>query len=56
MAVYEVEIKYATSTIQLVQADDEGEALDKARNKAEETDMNEFNIVSELESRIVSQR
>lgn len=54
--IYTIDLKYIASITQTVEAEDEGEALDKARDKAEEADMSDFNIVEELESRIVNQR
>jgi len=50
---YSIELKYLTSIIEVVEANDEGEALEKARNIAEEADMNEFVICEERESRIL---
>jgi hypothetical protein len=43
-----------TEPTQTIEANDEGEALDKARNLAEEADMNDFVVVEELESQIIS--
>ena len=54
--IYTIELKYISSIIQTVEANDEGEALGKARDKAEEADMSEFSIAEELESRILNQR
>lgn len=54
MAKYTIELKYIASITETVEANDEGEALDKARNKAEDADLTEFNIVEERESRIVN--
>ena len=53
MGTYTIESKYAVTIIHTVDANDEGEALDKARNLAEEADMNEFLISEELESQIL---
>ena len=54
MANYTIELNYK-STIKInVEANDEGEALDKARDIAERADMNEFSIVEELPSRVVT--
>ena len=54
MARYTIQINYVCSITETVEANDEGEALDKARNKAEEANMNEFTITEEKESRILS--
>lgn len=54
MSKYTVELNYKTSIMVTVEAKEEGEALDKARNIAEEADMREFIIQDELESRIIS--
>lgn len=53
MGTYTIESKYAVTITHTVDANDEGEALDKARNLAEEADMNEFVISEELESQIL---
>jgi hypothetical protein len=55
---YTIELNYVASIKVTVNGDfrDEGEALDKARNMAEDADMNEFTIGNELESRIIEQR
>lgn len=53
MAQYTIEINYKASITQTVEADNEGEALDKARNLAEEADMEDFVLVEELESQMV---
>jgi hypothetical protein len=56
MAVYEVELNYTARIIQVVEAENEGEALDKARDLAEEADKNDFTICDERESRILNTR
>lgn len=53
MGRYTVELKYIATITEVVEANDEGEALDKARNKAEDADMSEFSIVEEKESRLL---
>jgi hypothetical protein len=55
---YTIELNYVASIKVTVNGDfrDEGEALDKARDMAEDADMNEFTIGNELESRIIEQR
>lgn len=53
MGQYTIELNYRASITQTVEANDEGEALDKARNLAEEADMENFVIVEELESQMV---
>lgn len=53
MSQYTIELNYRATITQTVEANDEGEALDKARNLAEEADMENFVIVEELESQMV---
>lgn len=55
---YTIELNYVASIRVTVNGEfkDEGEALDKARNVAEDADMNEFTLGNELESRILEQR
>ena len=50
---YSIELKYVATIIETVEANDEGEALDKARDLAEEADMDEFTISNELESKLI---
>lgn len=52
---FKIELNYNAAIVFDVEAEDEGEALDKARNLAEEADINEFNITHENESRILNQ-
>ena len=54
MGTYTIESTYKVVITHTVEGNDEGEALDKARTMAEEADMEEFVIVEELESQIVS--
>ena len=54
MQNYTIELTYTANIIKTVEANDEGEALEKARELAEESDMNEFVIVEERESRILN--
>ena len=54
MAKYTIELKYIATTTEVVEAGDEGEALEKARQEAEEADMSEFTLKEELESRIIN--
>ena len=54
MSQYTIESKFVVTITHSVEANDEGEALDKARNLAEEADMDEFVISEELESQIIS--
>ena len=54
MSQYTIESKYVVTITHSVEANDEGEALDKARNLAEEADMDEFVVTEELESHIIS--
>lgn len=56
MSKYTVEINYKASIVHTVEAEDEGQALDKARELAENADISEF-ILSEsgeLQSFILS--
>lgn len=53
MGQYTIEINYKASITQTVEANNEGEALDKARTLAEEADMTDFVIVEELESQML---
>lgn len=51
MTRYQVKLNYDASITIEVMANDEGDALDKARNIAEETDPRQFTICNERESR-----
>lgn len=53
--IYTIELNYNARIVQSVEAENEGDALEKARNLAEEADMKDFVLVSENESRIISQ-
>lgn len=53
MTKYTIQMNYNASIVVDVFANDEGEALDKARDKAEDADIREFTIGSENESRIL---
>jgi hypothetical protein len=54
MAKFRIQLNYNASYVTEVDAKDEGEALDKARNRAEEADVKEFVICGERESQILS--
>lgn len=54
MAKYTIEMTYLTTMQVVVNANHEGEALDKARDIAEEADINEFSLGEEREAQIVS--
>ena len=54
MKKYTIQLNYNASIIEEVHADDEGEALDKARDLAEDADIRQFTIGSERESKILS--
>ena len=54
MSIYTVEIAYNAKFIATVEANDEGEALHKAREVAEETDADEFILTEERDSKIIS--
>lgn len=51
---YTIELNYNVRITEVVDANDEGEALDKARSLAEEADMSEFTITNENETHIIS--
>ena len=53
MRNYTIQMNYTASLIVEVLPNDEGEALDKARDKAEDADIRQFTIGSENESRIL---
>ena len=53
MHKYTIQLNYTASIIEEVIANDEGEALDKARDKAEDADIREFTIGNESESKIL---
>lgn len=53
MTKYTVQMNYNASIIVEVFAENEGEALDKARDKAEDADIRQFTIGSENESKIL---
>lgn len=52
---YTIELKFECKITQTVEANDEGEALDKARTLAEDADFAEFTLLEEKESTILSQ-
>lgn len=54
--IYTIELNYNARYVATVEADNEGDALEKARNIAEEADMKEFTLTNEHESRIVDTR
>jgi hypothetical protein len=54
MAKFTIQCNFNASYTTEVDAKDEGEALEKARNKAEEADLKEFVICGERESQILS--
>ena len=55
MRHYTIQLNYNASIIEEVEAEDEGEALDKARDKAEDADIKQFTICGERESQILRQ-
>ena len=55
MRRYTIQLNYNASIIVEVNANDEGEALDKARDKAEDADIKQFTIGNERESKILRQ-
>lgn len=55
MRKYTIQLNYNASIVVEVNANDEGEALDKARDKAEDADIKQFTIGGERESQILRQ-
>ena len=53
MHKYTIQMNYNASIVVEVLANDEGEALDRARDKAEDADIRQFTIGSENESKIL---
>jgi hypothetical protein len=53
MGKYKIQYNYNASIIVEVDANDEGEALEKGRNIAEEADIKQFTICGEKESQII---
>jgi len=53
MGKYTIQYNYNASIIVQVEAKDEGEALEKGRNLAEEADVKQFTICGEREAQIV---
>lgn len=54
MPLFTIELNYTATYTAVVNAEDEGQALDIARNEAEEADIRDFNIHNEQEARIIS--
>ncbi len=54
MSIYSVELNYLTSIVLEVEAENEGDALQKARDIAEQAPMNNFTIVEETRSKILN--
>jgi hypothetical protein len=50
---YTIELTYNAKITEVVEANDEGEAYDKARTLAEEADIRDFSIIDEHDARIV---
>lgn len=55
MRKYTIQCNYNASIVVDVMAEDEGQALDKARDRAEEADIRDFAINGERESVILRQ-
>lgn len=57
MARYVINMNYVATYTAVVEGDfkDEGEALDAARRKAEDADINEFSLNREMESQIIEE-
>lgn len=53
MKKYTIQINYTASIVVEVSANDEGEALDLARDKAEDADIRQFTLGNELPSKIL---
>lgn len=53
---FTIELNYNASIIEVVEAEDEGQALDKARSLAEEADLNEYAIGTEQDARILNRQ
>ena len=53
MSRYTIRMNYNASIIVEVEADEEGEALEKARTLAEDADIREFSICGEREAEII---
>ena len=56
MSKYTIKLNYTASYIATVEGDfrNEGDALEAARNQAEDADINEFSIGDEREAQILS--
>lgn len=54
--IYTIQINQVVAIEKTVEAKDEGEALEKARDLANESDLNEYEFVRELESHIIRQQ
>jgi hypothetical protein len=53
MAKYTIQYNFNASIVVDVDANDEGEALEKGRNIAEEADIKQFTICGEREAQII---
>ena len=53
---YTIELNYNARIVVNVDANDEGDAYEKARNFAEEADMSDFVLTEEKESRVLEHR
>ena len=56
MSLYTIELNYNARITRTIEANDEGEALEKARQLAEDADMNEYTLTEEKTSRIINQQ
>lgn len=52
--LYTIELNYNAKITKVVDAKDEGDALEKARKLAEDSDMTEFIITEEKESKVIN--
>lgn len=52
--LYTIELNYNAKITKVVDAKDEGDALEKARQLAEDSDMTEFIITEEKESKVIN--
>lgn len=56
MEHYTIQLNYSASFVAEVDAEDEGQALDKAREMAESADIRQYNIFGERETQILNRQ
>lgn len=54
MSTFTIEMTYLATITAVVEAQNEGEALDKARNIAEDADLNEYQLGEERDTRVLN--